>query len=143
MAPMPLGQLLEAAKKGILFSNIPSSDRNTTVLGGGPSIRLSNSQINLRSSTLDNARRTIHGLVLKAAQRSFVDGTIAEYLQEWMKAPKVIQRSPDIPATDLPSGFVQALEISSPGPDMPPGFDVVSVLCLIKFFTCQDCQVSL
>jgi len=113
-----------------------SRDRNTTVQGGGPSIRLSNSQVNLRSSTLDNARKTIHALVLKAAQRSLVDGAIAEFLQEWMKAPKIIQTSSDIPAADRLSGFVQGLEISSPSPDMPPGFDVVSVLYLARFFIC-------
>lgn len=133
MAPMPLGQLLEAANNGILFSNIPSKDRNTSVQDGGPSIRLSNSQINLRSSTLDDARKTIHALVLRAAQRSLVDRAIADFLQEWMKAPKIIKTSSDIPATDHPSRFVQGLEISSPSPDMPPGFGVVSVLCLPRF----------
>lgn len=146
MAPTPLGQLLEAANKGILFSNIPSRDRNATVQDGGPSIRSSNSQINLRSSTLENARKTIHALVLRAAHRSLVDGAIADFLQEWMKAPKTVQTSSDIPAIDRPPGFVdqqQGLEISSPSPDMPPGFDMVSALCLPRFLICWDHRVRI
>jgi hypothetical protein len=109
VAPMPLRQLLEAANKGVLYSNTFSKDQNTALQDGGPSIPSSISQIDIRSNLLSDARKTIHALVMKSAHRS--------------------------PASDCPPGFVhqqQDLEISSPCPDMPPGFDVVSVLCMLK-----------
>ena len=135
MAPMPLRQLLEAANRGVLNSNTFSKDQKTTLQDGGPSIPSSISQIDIRSNSLSDARKTIHALVMKSAHRGLVDGAIADLLHEWMKAPKKLQIPSEICASDCPPGFVhqrQDLEISSPGPDMPPGFDVVSVLCMLK-----------
>jgi hypothetical protein len=135
VAPMPLRQLLEAANKGVLYSNTFSKDQNTALQDGGPSIPSSISQIDIRSNLLSDARKTIHALVMKSAHRSLVDGAIADFLLEWMKAPKRSQIPSVSPASDCPPGFVhqqQDLEISSPCPDMPPGFDVVSVLCMLK-----------
>lgn len=138
---MPLGQLLEVANKGVLFSSISAKDRTTTLQDGGPSLLLSNSQINLRSSTLDSARKAVHALVVKAAQRSLVDGAIADLLQEWMNASKITKTASDIPATDRPPGFLHPLEISSP--DMPPGFGVVSGLWLPRFSICTKYFVKI
>lgn len=133
MAPMPLGQLLELANKGVLYSNISSNNQNNATPDGGPSVSVSDPQVNLRSITLDHARKSLHALVLKAAHRSLIDGAIAEFLQEWIRAPKKIEKTAEVPVPDCPPGFMQGqqrLETSSLSPDVPPGFDVVSVLCI-------------
>ncbi|KAG0599004.1 hypothetical protein M758_12G119300 [Ceratodon purpureus] len=127
VAPMPLRQLLEAANKGVLYSNTMSKDQNTTSQDDIGLPHLSSiSEIDIRSNTLSDARKTIHSLVMKSAHRSLVDGAIADYLHEWMKAPKRSQIPSQNPAGDCPPGFVhqqQDLEVFSPSPDMPPGFD--------------------
>lgn len=131
MAPMPLRQLLESANKGVLFSSTFSKDQDDGLI-----IPSSISQNDIRSNTLSDARKTIHALVMKSAHRTLVDGAIADFLHDWMKAPKNLQILPEIPARDCPPGFVhqqQDLRISSPSPDMPPGFAVVSVLCMLIF----------
>lgn len=77
---MPLDKLLQAVKRGTLFSNV-SGTCHAPLVQGSETITLTTTD---RKGFLESAQRGIHDLVLEAAYKGFIDGLIAKPLHKWI-----------------------------------------------------------
>lgn len=136
VAPTPLGMLVDAATRGVLYRITSATKLSSPPPDCAASVPLANSQNNSRSITLKTAQEKLHGLVMDSVLKTFIYGVIHKSLDERIESRKQVLKAPVI--VDGRGSFRQDQQLheSTLHGDVPPGFDRVSAS-----FICNYCSV--
>lgn len=136
VAPTPLGMLVDAATRGVLYKITSATKLSSPPPDCVASVPLANSQNNSRSITLKTAQEKLHGLVMDSVLKTLIYGVIHKSLDERIESRKQVLKAPVI--VDGRGSFRQDQQLheSTLNGDVPPGFDRVSAS-----FICNYCSV--